>query len=81
MNDFWDFTLSIQQRCLLLAALTAAKKIASQPLESSSHNGQKNLDCVFVGHYLNGTLNFSYGSNVKTVNFMAFSFLMLCHLF
>ncbi len=59
MNDFWDFTLSIQQRCLLLAALPAAKKIASQPLESS-HNGQTNLDGVFVGHYLDGTLNFSY---------------------
>ncbi len=27
MNDFWDFTLSVQQRPLLLAALTAAKKL------------------------------------------------------
>ncbi len=60
MNDFWDFTLFIQQRCLLLADLTAAKKNASQLLESSSHNGQTNLDCVFVEHYLDGTLNFSY---------------------
>ncbi len=25
MNNFWDLTLSIQQRCLLLDALTAAK--------------------------------------------------------
>ncbi len=33
---------------------------ASQPLESSSHNGQTNPDYVCVGHYLDGTLNFSY---------------------
>ncbi len=74
MNDFWDFTLSVQQRCLLLAALTAAKKIASQPLESSAHNGQMNLDCVFVGH-LDGTLNFSYTwISCEGCGFVAFSF-------
>ncbi len=38
----------------------SSKQIASKPLESSSHNGQTNLDCVFVGHHLDGTLNFSY---------------------
>ncbi len=27
-----------------------------QPLKSSSHNGQTNLDCVSVGHSLDGTL-------------------------
>ncbi len=53
MNDFWDFTFTV-------SCSHSSKKIASQPLESSSHNGQTNLDCVFVGHHLNGTLYFSY---------------------
>ncbi len=46
---------------------------ASQPLESSSHNGQTNLDYVCVGHYLDGTQLLIYMDLTWNCKFMAFS--------
>ncbi len=69
MNYFWDFALSVQQRWLLLADLTAAKKMLVNRW-NPPHTMDRRSWTVYLLDIISMELSSSriHGSNVKTVN-------------
>ncbi len=67
MNDFWDFTLSIQQRCLLLAAFTAAKKLLVNRWNPHTMDRRTWTVCLLDIISMELSTSRIHGSNVKTV--------------
>ncbi len=69
MNYFWDFTLSVQRRCLLLAALTAAKQLQVNRWNPPHIMDRRTWTVYFLDIILMELSTFRIrGFNVKTVN-------------
>ncbi len=69
MNDFWNFTLSVQQRCLMLTALRETKKLLVNRW-NPPHRMDRRTWTVYLLDIISMELSTSliHGSNVKTVN-------------